>query len=295
MKHKYLILCVLPILLGFGAGNAANYTILHDARDQKMVPRIRRITDSALRSLEDKYQLVPDSFTVIIAPDKASFNAHVSKDFPFWGVAAAKYSDHQIILQSMRINRQPLNEFEQTIVHELVHIALEPLVRDRWFPRWINEGLAQYEAGQFSLRSKALLGQRAYGNDYIPLNKIDDVLKFDQTKANLAYAESVSAVNWLLDEFGNVSFQHFLTNLAAGQECDTAFYNAYEFSIPLFELSWAKWAKRRYKPFALLELPNLLWTLMPLLVLAGWLRVKLKNRNIEAHWRRQDEWKKFDA
>ncbi|HDR05117.1 MAG TPA: hypothetical protein ENN84_07725 [Candidatus Marinimicrobia bacterium] len=279
-----LISFFLLLFIGNNGLSAKNFSILYEEADSRTAKKIEKVTIETLAQLQADFGLIPDSFTIILAADKAKFDARLSKDFPYWGIAAAKYAEHEVILQSLRINRQSLREFDATLRHELAHIALEPLIRDIWFPRWLNEGLAQYIAGQYTLRHRIAISQRALSGQFIPLNKIDDVLKFDQVQANLAYAQSISAVNWLIEEFGVQPFRIFLENLPIYQDSDSAFEASYEFSLELFEISWARWAKKHYRPYFLLELPNLLWLLMPLLVLAGWLRLKYRNRRTVDRW-----------
>jgi hypothetical protein len=285
----------LNVLLLFfflkGAALGANFSILYEEADSRTAERIEKVTQETLERLQAEFGLIPDSFTIILAADKAKFDARLSKDFPYWGIAAAKYAEHEVILQSLRINRQSLREFDATLRHELAHIALEPSIREIWFPRWLNEGLAQYVAGQYALRHRIAISQRALSGQFIPLNKIDDVLKFDQVQANLAYAQSISAVNWLIEEFGSQNFRIFLDNLPIYQDSDLAFEASYEFSMELFEISWARWAKKHYRPYFLLELPNLLWLLMPLLVLAGWLRMKYRNHQTEERWKLEEHFR----
>ena len=264
--------------------NYNDFSIIFNEQDERIEKILAKEIKLEILRIKKKYNLNINNFQVLIMESENKFKNEFDSDFPNWAVAAAKYPSRKIIIKSPTFSKQYLPELEQTIIHEMIHIAIEPLIKDKYFPRWLNEGMAQYEAEQFDLQKKILLGRILLYSDYMNLNKIDDVLKFNTKKANLAYAQSVSAFKFLIEEFGEDTYKRFLIFLSENQKTDTAFKNAYKFSLEEFESYWNIWAHKQYKFYVLIDINSLVWMLLPILVLVAWLMVKIRNREKIKKW-----------
>ncbi len=283
-RFRHIIL--VAVLCGLSAVAAAGETVFHliaPDTSKKYVRNIRRNTQDLLSEIQEKWGLTPDSFLVIIASDEEEFQKQVSPDFPSWGVAAAKYPEPSIILRAPGFGRKSATGLRGTIAHELIHLSLLPLIRDKYFPRWMNEGFAQYFAGGESIRQKIIMAQAVSYQSLPTLSKIDDVLKFNEQRASLAYAQSISAFSYLINEFGEEPFRNFL-HLLQNEYFDEAFENAYGFDEALFASSWEHWARRHYRPYLLLDVYSYLWSLTPILLMLGWLRMQRRKIRLYREW-----------
>ena len=101
--------------------------------------------------------------------------------------------------------------------------------------------------------------------------------------ANLGYAQSISAFNYLLDEFGTEAFIQFMEYMKS-VEFDEAFESAYDFPVSLFNITWLKWAKKTYRPYALIDIHSLLWVFTPFLLIIAFIRTKFKNYKLTREW-----------
>jgi hypothetical protein len=68
------------------------------------------------------------------------------------------------------------------------------------------------------------------------------------------------------------------------QKVETAFKNAYKFSLKEFESYWNIWAHKRYKFYVLIDVNSMIWMFLPILVLLAWLIVKIRNRKTLKRW-----------
>lgn len=280
----FLLLTIFSINL-FGIIKKYNdFTIIYQKQDERIEKILSKEIKLEILRIKKKYNLDINKFQIIIMNSADQFKKEFDSDFPNWAVAAAKYPSRKIILKSPSFSKQYIPELRETVIHEMVHIALEPIIKDKYFPRWINEGMAQYEAEQFDLQKKILLGRILLYSDYMSLSKIDDILKFNSQKASLAYAQSVSAFKFLIEEFGDKSYKRFLIFLYEDQKFETAFKNAYHFSLKEFESYWNIWAHKRYKFYVLIDINSLIWITLPILVLLAWLIVKVRNRKTLKRW-----------
>jgi len=264
-----------------------SYRILSADSTKPWLKNLRVQTDDLLREIRDLYGLEPDPFTIRIAGSAQAFRDLLHPEFPHWGLAAAKYSESLIVLKSPELSRQDLEEYRRTLAHELMHLAILPKIRGIYFPRWMNEGLAQSFAGPLSFNQKIQLGHAVVWGDLIRLSKVDEVLHFDQRRANLAYAQSQSAFNWLIDEFGMEKFIEFL-GLLPHTYYDQSLQDVYGFDEELFDISWRKWAETHYRPYVLLDTYSYLWALAPVLVMAAWWRKKRYSRRRFSEWDQEE-------
>ncbi|MDD5583007.1 MAG: peptidase MA family metallohydrolase [Candidatus Marinimicrobia bacterium] len=269
-----------------------NFTVHFSSKDRKIAEFIAEQAIIYHNEIQNKLNLEMPLFQIILAKNERSFQEFSGEDFPHWGVAAAQYKGRKIILKSPRFSRQTFPELSSTLHHEMIHIALEPINRQTYLPRWFNEGLAQHEAEQFEWKQKVLLGQTALYGKFMDLYKIDDVLKFEQNRANLAYAQSVSAVQYLIAEHGYESISKLLLLLQEGLDWDQSFELVYGYDPRYYSTNWELWATKRYKPYAFVELQTLLWGILPLLVLIAWLCIRWRNAHIYQQWQEEESRKK---
>jgi hypothetical protein len=90
------------------------------------------------------------------------------------------------------------------VPHELVHLVFDTAVSNPYHfpPRWLNEGLATYLSEGYKSRDRQTVEQAARDGTLIPLDGL--VGQFPTTREGffLAYAESVSALDHLIEQHG---------------------------------------------------------------------------------------------
>lgn len=285
---------LIPVLLCADVMARRDFTLQYEPKDRKTAEFVADRADIFRNEIRNKLGLEMTPFQIILTVNEKAFKDVSGKDFPHWGVAAAQYTGRKILLKSPRFSRQSFPELSSTLHHEMIHLALEPINRQGYLPRWLNEGLAQHEAEQFEWQKKVLLGQAALYGKYMDLHKIDDVLKFEQNRANLAYAQSVSAVQYLISEHGYESIGELLILLQEGFDWSRAFELVYGYEPRYYSTNWELWATKRYKAYALVDIHYLLWGILPVLVLIAWFRMRYRNTHIENRWQDEDNMKNPD-
>ena len=131
------------------------------------------------------------------------------------------------------------------IKHELAHIMINRLISE--CPAWLNEGFAMY-IGDNEVRNvfqrKALL-KRIQKEELIPLKQLHQNFSFieDQKRANLAYAESLSVVQYIVDTYGYNKLVEFINDLAKGFKLDNSFQKSFGLTYDEFERNWQQQLK----------------------------------------------------
>jgi tetratricopeptide (TPR) repeat protein len=155
------------------------------------------------------------SIAVVLYTDQAFFDVTQS---PSW---AGAVNDGKL--------RIPVNgmssvtpELSRVLKHELAHSFINQLSGGRC-PQWLNEGIAQaMEPKSLSSRGRRL-ADLFKAQQEIPFNALEgSFMRFSPMEANLAYDESLAAVQFIIDTQGASDLQRILQRLAEGNSTETA-------------------------------------------------------------------------
>ena len=107
-------------------------------------------------------------------------------------------------------------ELQRVLKHELTHSFMRSLAGGRC-PTWLNEGIAELmeprSSSAFAQPLAALFQQRKE----IPFSVLEHpFIRFSDVQAQVAYAESLSGVEYLRDRYGMAEVVRMLRNIAAG-------------------------------------------------------------------------------
>ncbi len=114
-------------------------------------------------------------------------------NLPRWGVAFALMSQQVMVVDVDRASNA-MNSLDQVIPHELSHLLLAQRVGRVPMPIWFVEGLAQWQAGEWSLVSNWMLMNAVWSNRAPKLNYLLDRYPSGAEAARDAYRLSYMAV-----------------------------------------------------------------------------------------------------
>jgi tetratricopeptide (TPR) repeat protein len=202
----------------FTQNESSHFTLKYEGRQTP--DSLRR---DLVATLESHYaDLVRDlgvaprgSIAVILYTDQSFFDVTQS---PSW---AGAVNDGKL--------RIPVNgmttvtpELSRVLKHELAHSFINQLSGGRC-PQWLNEGIAQaMEPKSLSSRGRRL-AQLFKAQQEIPYNALEgSFMRFSGLEANLAYDESLAAVQFIIDTQSMSDLQRILQRLAEGNSTETA-------------------------------------------------------------------------
>ena len=177
----------------------------------------------------------PGPVPVIIHPTRSSLNAAFG--WPDGENAVGVYWAGVIRVLSPRewVDSRDEGEVRERFVesgpvaHELAHLAVDYMSRGN-VPRWLNEGIAQYV-------DYRLTGFRfAQGEPSRPPYGLEEMDRnFDLLEDQvLAYRQSLAAVEYLVEVYGEESLHKILAALGRGEDIDTALRHAVGESLEEF-------------------------------------------------------------
>ncbi|MBI4459750.1 MAG: hypothetical protein HY648_06800 [Acidobacteria bacterium] len=108
--------------------------------------------------------------------------------------------------------------------HEMVHSFVYQMTGGRC-PVWLNEGLAQIEGGDSLARSGPILARLYAASQQVPLALLESgFMGLDASRASLAYAESLAAVELIRSRYGAYQLPELLKMLGEGKTVEEALW-----------------------------------------------------------------------
>jgi hypothetical protein len=224
---------------------------------------------------------------VFIVPSQQSFDTFTGGVVPHWGEAVADLRRRLIVLKSPRW-AQPSRRLDVLVIHELTHLLLAEALSGAQAPRWFNEGLAIYYANDPSYAGATLVSRALLSGDVIPLERIDDLLKFHQIEAQLAYQESYLAVRFVFDRWGPEGVRSLVQGMRRSSDLDTAFREALAIDFVDFQSEWYDYIRKHYRWHFLLEFDTYIWILILFLFIIAFLSIRFRNRRTLRRWQHEE-------
>ena len=249
----------------------------------------QRLADQAEELRKKTLQMIGVDFKertrVYLAPDRETYESIQPRSIvPEWSVGVAFPDSNLIIVYTPQAARELGHDYNmvQVFHHEFCHVALGMAIRDVKVPRWLEEGFAQYQAGEWTAGNSFRMTIAYLTGSLIPLNDLMHSWPKGEGRARLAYMES----------FGFVAFLHrtgrlprIIRLMSQGVPAETAVYRATGYSTSVLEKRWSRYMQRRHTWLALIMRPDFIWSSMAVLFLVVYLivrrRMKKKYRLME--------------
>ena len=286
-----LVFCT-PIQQNFGDNFESRrlppFTFYFAIQDSQYVKTAYKTLSSAFDEITFDLQLdQDDSFDVYIMPTRKSFRDALQGRLPDWTSAYANPGMSRMVVKSPRWN--PDEFFETTLVHELFHLLIHFHLGTHTLPRWMDEGLAIFYSGEDRWKTATPLSKAITTRSLIPLADIDYVLQYHQAKADLAYQQSYSAVEYLLQTYDIDAVRQIFAGLKAGSSLDACFISATGSSYSAFEMEWQDFVRKTHRWMWFYELDQYVWIFIFGLLLLVYILRRIRNKRIEGEWRRELE------
>jgi hypothetical protein len=129
---------------------------------------------------------------------------------------------------------------QSVIPHELTHIAFADASDSPYHnpPRWFNEGLAVYMSDGYASSDRQLVSQAVHSGTLRSLLAYSDYFPLDANRIFLAYAESVSAIDYMVRKYGQPAVAKIVRTYAGGTTDDEAFKAGIGIDVATFNAAW---------------------------------------------------------
>lgn len=266
------------------------YAAVHgDAADRATV---RRLADRAAVSVPRlAAQLgVPAGTQIdIYVAAPGAFHAIQPGTAPDWADGTAWPRSGLIFLHSPRDRSGVAESLDTVLDHELVHILLGRAFAPRVPPRWLQEGMAQYYAGELGPPTAETLSSAHLAGGLLPLATVVNGFPADAGLARIAYAQSADLIGWIGTEYGRGALTALVAEMQAGAPAPQAILRVTGKDLDTLEKAWgARWSDPLLWGKAILS-SGLLWgVLSVLLVFGGWRRWRRGKQKL-ARWEAEEQ------
>jgi hypothetical protein len=126
------------------------------------------------------------------------------------------------------------------VPHELTHLVFGTATENPYHspPHWLNEGLAVYLSQGFDDSDRSAVHDAAGSGVLMPLPALSGQFPTAGDRFGLAYAESVSAVDFMVRTYGKPALVGLIRSYAGGRTDDEAFRAALGVDVAGFEAAW---------------------------------------------------------
>ena len=126
------------------------------------------------------------------------------------------------------------------IPHELTHLVFDTASGNPYHfpPHWLNEGVADYVSQGYTPSYRAKVRDASRSGTLIPLDGLTGQFPTTSDRFLLAYAESVSAVDYLVRTYGKDALVGLIRSYADGRTDDEAFSAALGVDMTAFAAAW---------------------------------------------------------
>ena len=156
---------------------------------------------------------------------------------PSWTGGQA-FPENDIVI--IGISPSELDWGKSTEAHELTHVLVghETFSCLGFVPQWLNEGLAMYGEGGPDTAMQATFDSALANNTLASLRALSGNFPEASDQASLAYGESYSVVNYLIQQYGREKMTALLLALRDGNTADQALQTVYGFDVDGLEKLW---------------------------------------------------------
>jgi len=254
--------------------------------------QLARYTLNILRAANPEYTAVfgpdydPIKFSIFNSQN--DFLQATASPLPNWANAVTLFPQKIVLIKTPDLNQLTLREYRQAVRHELVHLRQGSVVPLNLTPTWFNEGLAVYLSGESHLTDRMLLSRAIAQNRIIPLMELSDFLKYNRQQASLAYIESTTVIEFLIQVYGFGVLHNLLQKLTENESFEQGLLLTTGIGLSELDSFWQKYLLKRYRWTFLLDIQNMIWLIIPLLVVFVYFIKVARNKTIIQKWNKEE-------
>ncbi|MBP9854352.1 MAG: hypothetical protein KBD53_05755 [Candidatus Omnitrophica bacterium] len=183
-----------------------------------------------------------DRVNIVLYPDQVTYIKETG--LPSWSRGGATTYHRQLRTRAIVSFIQENAFLDNVLPHEISHLILADFLGGANIPNWFNEGVAQLQESGKQQEADMFMRKAVRKGTFIPFQQLissDSVIMQDARYATFFYAQSVSMVYFLIQEYGSQEFGELCRQLRDGNSFETSLLKVYTTlisSIGDFEQKW---------------------------------------------------------
>jgi len=285
------VLRMPPVPAGFNTYDAGWVRFIYHPSSRERVQPLIAQAEAVRHDLTERLGFpVLSEVRVEIARTSGEMATFAPSGAPYPEYAAGvAYPELGLVLLSLTpVHAGQEQDLGEVFRHELAHVALHDAVNGQPVPRWFNEGFAVFASGESSFGRMKTLAMSTVGGSLIPLHELERSFPNDETKAQVAYAEAVDVLRFLVRREDIHRFRALVSELREGKTLEQAVIDAYAVDLATLELEWRDDASRRYTFVPILLSGTFFWVIALALAVWAWRRRKRRDKLTLQRWAREE-------
>lgn len=222
-----------------------HFTVHYDPKDPYLAKLMAGIADKALRRISRDlgYQIESNRpFPLYVFPSHLGFIQAGGLEESRFTVGTTSSVGETIAVDASGV----FAPADQVLAHEITHAVIFRLLgpNAHVLPLWMNEGIAKYESQETSERDDVVSAEAAAHGELMPLSRLES--SFPESRTDLAYAQSASAVRFMIENHGKDSLKILLKELRDTGSFDKAMLTATGRTSAQFIDDWMAEIDRQY-------------------------------------------------
>lgn len=244
---------------------------------RKVAERVGEICERAIPVIAAQLGLeTVRPFAIHLIDDVRAREAEWGVRLPRWGIAFA-LMDNQLMLVDVGRATAGWNSLDRVIPHELSHLLVAQRVRGASLPVWFVEGLAMWQAGEWSLLEHWRLMEAVWTHQAPRLEAMLVAVPVEESTAREAYRMAYAGFTYRFDgEFDRLP--EFLGLVSDTGNFSASFQRFFDEDEHEYYGRFASYVSHKYSSRLMLFQTGPLFSVVALLFLFVFLRIKLRNR-----------------
>lgn len=214
-------------------------TIYAEPSDRKTALILARHASERIPEIAEQLNVpAGDSIEIYITPSADEFHRLQPGHIPDWADGTAWPHNGWIFLHSPRARSGIASPLTQVLDHELAHILLGRAFGARPVPQWLQEGVAQIVAKEYTLDKFHTLSAGTIGDNLLSIHELSRGFPENPFRAKLAYAQSADLVSFIFNNYGESALQTLIVKLSAGATIDDALTAATGYDAQQLDAQW---------------------------------------------------------
>ncbi len=293
-KKKYLL--IVFILIGdvwlvhsedWQAVRNDSVRIFFMAGNRYLAEEVLADTDLILNELTVLFKLPYSGETnIFLAQNEKVWLQLTKKKLPDWSQGVTKPESGVVYLF---VQPETGKNVITVLRHELVHVLLGKNFPAGKIPRWFEEGTAMIFARQNFAEYATVLSRANLTGSLLTLVQIEDIIRFQRSKATLAYAESYLALKMIVDAAGWEIFKEIFLLLQNQQNWDSVFQSVLQMDKEHFQDRLFDQIEKKYKWHFIFQVETIIWIIIPLFAVSVFLVIRFRNYQTYRRWQHEDD------
>ncbi|MDF2633911.1 MAG: hypothetical protein K0R78_785 [Pelosinus sp.] len=220
-----------------------HFIVKYTPADADVVSMIGQAAEAAYQPVIETLQYAPPGKTLIlIHPNKSElrqafgWSGNESAMGVYWGGTIQLLSPHVWLNDGATVEKFI---HSGPMVHEYTHLVFDYITNGN-YPRWFTEGLAQYVEYRVNHYEWITTSNTLDGNMH-SMVELDGQFD-DLPNQSLAYRESLAAVRYIAEVYGEDKLLGVIMSLKTGNSLEKAISKNLGLDYTAFESAWQQWA-----------------------------------------------------